>query len=249
MEKQFNLQIALESLTLIGIGIFLMYLKVSNALGYYVRPDYHLLTFGVGIFLVIVGVCSSFSSLLYFKNPKKSWRISIPKVCALIIIIFILFVGVVTPRRALSAQLASLRGTNQNLLVGTHTNSAASSDQGSPLLQANKSESYTIADWIRLFSVDPEPDNYIGKPVSVIGFVQVNPNQTFTVSRFVITCCAVDATPIGLVVDQKVSELHSDDWVHVTGKLKVATINDKRQAVIEPSEVQKISQPADPYLY
>lgn len=235
----------IESILLTIIGAFLIYLKLSDALKYYVRPDYQLFTLVMGVVLLISGIANF---VMWLQRPKVHTHNAVQKFATLLSIFLIFGLGFVVPRRPLSAEAAALRGTNQSLISGTQEKNLTLS-QPSPLLQNVNSNDYNIADWIRLFSVDPEPDNYIGKPISVDGFVQTNVPNGFTISRFVVTCCAVDATPIGIIVDQNPGNLQSNDWVHVTGRLNVKMIDNKRQIVIDPQDVKKISQPSEPYLY
>ncbi|MBD0337517.1 MAG: TIGR03943 family protein, partial [Cyanobacteria bacterium Co-bin13] len=62
-------------------------------------------------------------------------------------------------------------------------------------------EERTIIDWVRTLNVYPEPDAYAGKKANVAGFVIHPPGWSenyLMISRFVLTCCAADAYPVGL---------------------------------------------------
>jgi len=119
----------------------------------------------------------------------------------------------------------------------------------SPLTGKSVSNNYTIADWVGLFQIDPEPESYSGKSVNVIGFVQPQKDGTFAVIRYVISCCIADATPIGIPVDKKLGDLKPDDWIQVKGIFVVKTIDGSRQVVIKPDSIEKVTQPVEPYLY
>lgn len=65
---------------------------------------------------------------------------------------------------------------------------------------ANNPEDRSIVDWTRTLSVYPEPEAYAGQPVDVKGFVVHPPKldeDLIIVARFMITCCAADAYPVG----------------------------------------------------
>ena len=67
-------------------------------------------------------------------------------------------------------------------------------------------EERTLVDWTRTLSVYPEPDAYTGQKVKVKGFVIHPPdlgNEYLFLARFVLTCCAADAYPVGLPVKLK----------------------------------------------
>jgi len=81
-------------------------------------------------------------------------------------------------------------------------------------------------------------------------------------SRFVITCCAVDAYPIGIPVklDTNRSNYPVDIWLTVEGsaiaetlpvkdRIETNTITEKRSVVIEAKGIKTIPTPADPYSY
>ncbi len=114
-------------------------------------------------------------------------------------------------------------------------------------------ETYSIKDWVKAIQADPEPGRHAGKPVRVTGFVYRDsrlPAGWFLVARFVVQCCAVDATPIGLPVraaDGKVPEAGS--WVSVEGMWEVAEVRGERKAVIAPTAVTPTARPEQPYLY
>jgi uncharacterized repeat protein (TIGR03943 family) len=119
---------------------------------------------------------------------------------------------------------------------------------------ASKPEARSLIDWIRTLNVYPEPDAYAGQPVKVQGFVVHPPDlpsQYFLLSRFVITCCAADAYPVGLPV--KVRENREaypvDTWLEIEGKMITETLDGKRKLTIEASSLKKIPEPQNPYFY
>jgi len=92
------------------------------------------------------------------------------------------------------------------------------------------------------------PDEIAGKLVSVEGLVfkQNGQNNRFMLIRFLITCCAADATPLGIeVVYSQTEQLKQDTWVkvYVQGNFE----KDKPQIIAE--DIKKTLKPADLYLY
>jgi uncharacterized repeat protein (TIGR03943 family) len=77
------------------------------------------------------------------------------------------------------------------------------------------------------------------------------PDNYFTLTRFVITCCAADAYPVGLPVEltQSRGSVASNHWFTVKGKMITETLNGKRQVVIQASSTNPISEPENPYSY
>ena len=130
---------------------------------------------------------------------------------------------------------------------------------------ASKPEERSLIEWIRTINAYPEPDAYSGQPANITGFVlhlSELPDNYIMLSRFVITCCAVDAYPIGIPVklDTSRSNYPVDSWLTVEGsaiaetllvkdRIEANTISEKRSVVIEAKGIKTIATPADPYSY
>ena len=88
--------------------------------------------------------------------------------------------------------------------------------------------------------------------MDAVGFVfqpEGAPPGTFYVSRFVVTCCAVDARPIGIPVhspgwQQKFEE---DAWVRVRGSFASSPVVGGA-LIVEPTDLQAEDQPRNPYV-
>ncbi|ACV61290.1 Protein of unknown function DUF1980 [Desulfofarcimen acetoxidans DSM 771] len=91
-------------------------------------------------------------------------------------------------------------------------------------------------------------DKYIGKEIEVDGFIMhidlLGPNQ-FLAARYLMACCAADASVIGFAVESK-APYPDNTWVRVRGKL---TKIDDNGPYLKLTKIQRITQPADPYIY
>ncbi|UBQ02955.1 TIGR03943 family putative permease subunit [Curtobacterium sp. TXMA1] len=152
----------------------------------------------------------------------------------------------VLPPTTLSARTAQQRS------VDTPTLSNATGTQDVALLGSEgvDTSEYGVKDWAALIRQTTDTTALVGKPVELSGFVVPGSDGSFTLTRFVISCCAVDAQPVGLgvVVDGPVPD--ADQWVRVTGKL-AANPDQSADAriVIRAATVRDIDQPSDPYEY
>lgn len=152
----------------------------------------------------------------------------------------------VLPPTTLSARTAQQRS------VDTPTLSNATGTQDVALLGSEgvDTSEYGVKDWAALIRQTTDTTALVGKPVELSGFVVPGSDGSFTLTRFVISCCAVDAQPVGLgvVVDGPVPD--ADQWVRVTGKL-AANPDQSADAriVIRAADVRDIDQPTDPYEY
>lgn len=112
---------------------------------------------------------------------------------------------------------------------------------------------FTVREWSGILRQTADPTFYAGKPVDIVGFITPHPDdpELFFVSRFVISCCAVDAQPYGVPVllPSWDDELVTDDWVRVTGGFVSAPASHGAAIVLDPVEVTIVDEPAQPYLF
>ncbi|WP_371740700.1 TIGR03943 family protein [Frigoribacterium sp. CFBP 13712] len=114
--------------------------------------------------------------------------------------------------------------------------------------------SFSILDWAGLLRQTTDLSFYQGKTADLVGFVVPSGDDpdVFYVSRFIITCCAVDAQPVGVPVylpDWR-EQVDADDWIDVSGGFQAnqSGATDDPIALV-PDELEKVGQPRDPYLY
>lgn len=112
----------------------------------------------------------------------------------------------------------------------------------------------TIVDWVHTLHVYPEPDAYTNQPARVTGFVTIMPGwpaHIFMITRFVLTCCAADAYPVGLAVELPTGILppKPDSWLEVTGEITTVMLDGKRQVAIGSARLTPIPEPRTPYAY
>ncbi len=101
---------------------------------------------------------------------------------------------------------------------------------------ANESDEYAIALGIGE-----------GLELELVGFV-THPEQSrdaFSLTRFYVSCCAADAVPYSVTIEDAASDYLDDTWLEVAGSL--ARRNGK--LVLVADEVREIEAPKDPYLW
>jgi uncharacterized repeat protein (TIGR03943 family) len=155
--------------------------------------------------------------------------------------------GLIYTPQAFASQTAIQRGISDTLTL--------TRAQPQRFVRPDAPEERTIIDWIRLVNVYPEPDAYAEEPVKVSGFVihpEGWPANYVMLSRFVLTCCAADAYPVGLPV--KLASGSRDDypvdsWLEVSGTMSADTLTGRRQLTIAPTQLARIKEPKNPYEY
>lgn len=173
--------------------------------------------------------------------------LKVPLLIEFLVFGFIL-AGFVLPAQTLSSQAASQRATSLNTIAFSPELTATS-------LFSFDSDKYDIGDWVRRINADPNLGDYVDKKVNITGFVFKSdqlPSNMFLAARFIISCCAVDARPVGLPVKLEGWEktFNTDEWVSVTGRFVIENINGSDVLIVVPDEApQKIAMPTRPYIY
>jgi len=115
-------------------------------------------------------------------------------------------------------------------------------------------------------NIEDHPEQVYNQNWRLSGFVYKDPKlakNQFVISRFVITCCIVDATPIGIIVESPdAPHLKADSWVEVDGLLQKRIVGgiDNLKSVHNFHETENgvpylivtrckvVAAPKDPYL-
>lgn len=243
--KTRDLSTILQNTTLVVVGIVLVWLVFSKQIFWYVRPDYHTFTLVMGVMALFLGWLGFWVPAHHDHHEQKKNDVHTFLAVSLILLLsgYLVFFH----RSSLSPRAANNRGLNQNAVTGTKSVFDVSEDR-SPLLEVGDSERYTLADWIRLFRVNPDPWSHKGKAVKVVGFVQPANEKGFFLSRFVISCCTVDASPIGVLVESS-EHFTEGKWLEVSGTMDTTEHDGKVQPIIVPQKIEEIPEPEQPYLY
>lgn len=111
-----------------------------------------------------------------------------------------------------------------------------------------------LLDWWQTLRTSANPAQELaGQTVNVTGFVYHDErfgNDAFMVTRYVVSCCVADASPLGLVVDwPQAPEFKDDQWIEVKGTFAPSTIEAWHLPVLVAESVTPITAPNQPYLY
>ncbi|WP_299404716.1 TIGR03943 family protein [Acaryochloris sp. IP29b_bin.148] len=238
-----------EGLVTLALGLWgtlILHYWRSGKLGLLIHPNYYGLTLAAGYFLLMLTVLQILK-LWRRRLPMRAQHLSLlsPPVMSSIMLVAALIGLLVTPR-PFTSQTAIQRGLQDTTLV-TRARPQAFRTTSNP-------EKRTLLEWIRTLDVYPEPDAYAGQKVNVDGFVvypEDLPDNYFTLTRFVISCCAADAYPVGLPVKLEGNRktYAVDSWQAIQGEMMTETLNGQRQLVIQAKALKPIPEPDNPYYY
>jgi uncharacterized repeat protein (TIGR03943 family) len=237
----------LDVFAILAWGGLLLKYWLTQKLTLLIHPDYVWLSIAGGIGLLVIGLWRALQLLnrsqvrptaAHYSLLPKGWGSSLLLVTAL--------VGLLTTPKVFASQAAFQRGISDSAIL-TRTNPQS-------FRTAKRPEERNLIEWIRTLNVYPEPDHYIGEKVNVQGFVIHPPNlpdQYLMISRFILTCCAADAYPVGLPVKLMTSRsTHAPDtWLQIEGEMQTEVLEDKRKLTIVAQKITPISEPQNPYEY
>jgi uncharacterized repeat protein (TIGR03943 family) len=234
-----------KGLMLRGIGLFLFWQWFSGNVHLYIQARFVLLVLVAALALVWIGGVYHTRRVRMAQEQSRhahgdfAWG-------GLALVLIPLMVGVLAPRRPLGADSMRYRQINTEGIV-----SVAAPRATTVLLKPTRNRN--ILDWVMAFLSEPDVHTFSGEKATVSGFVYREAGweaTTFMVSRFVITCCAADATPVGLYVAWPESKtLTEDQWVEVFGQFEIRQIDGKPTPVLLAETVTVIDIPDQPYLY
>jgi uncharacterized repeat protein (TIGR03943 family) len=243
-------------------NLYSLILYFNQQLTLYIHPRYILFTVALNV-LSLAACCIGFVLSAWRMGSETSaaagvvvgrvpWRPSIPVVVAVLMLV----AAYSLPARTLSSNTAEQRSSNFND-TQLQPSAGTGTSETLALFEVDTSE-LNIADWVSAFNIKSSASFYEGKKVDVVGFVfhpKGTPKEVFYVSRFRLTCCAVDAQPLGLPVywpgwqeKGEGEEFKEDSWVHVKGQFSKTDQDIAEPAIITPQSIEPTPQPENPYV-
>jgi len=255
----------LEGLSISAWGALLLKYWLTSELYILIHPNYFALSIAGGFVLLGLGIWKLWQSFRQYKNRLKAGQLSnqlldqsstnpknqhitlFPANLSNILLLTTALIGLTTTPQVFASETALQRGLTESLPVTRL--------QTQNFRTATKPGDRSLVEWVRTVNAYPEPDAYTNQPVKVTGFVLHPPgltDQYFWIARFILTCCAADAYPIGLPVKIETgnsTQYARDTWIELTGNMITQELNGKRQLTILAKEIKPIPKPKNPYEY
>jgi putative membrane protein len=130
-------------------------------------------------------------------------------------------------------------------------NCAAALGVSIPLVGADPA-TFSVKDWAVLLT-QGGPEAVLGKQVDLSGYVlDRGENDVFFIARFAVSCCAVDAQPIGVPAYRPGwrEEIEPGAWITIQGAFVKNPSPDSQESVaIEVGSLARIDEPDQPYVF
>ena len=151
----------------------------------------------------------------------------------------VVLLTLVLPPASLSAELAMSRDVGAPPLF-------AGSDAVT-LAATGETASFGVGEWATVFATATSPDAFEGDTVTLTGFVTPGDGIAgeYDLTRLVITHCVIDAQPASIPVAAS-DALETGQWVTITGTVSTTA---EGRLQIDPTSIEPIDEPADPYEY
>jgi putative membrane protein len=230
-----------------------LWLAFDGRLGFYIHPRYNLFTIamaGVAILLLFIAAFTAKKAddRHSHDHPRRERRRFRPiEVGSLGVTLAVLAAVIFLPPATLSSATAENRSANE----------VDALESSAPVAQGMSNEVFatlTVREWASLIVQNQNASFYRGKPVNTIGIVTPveGSEDVFNLTRFVVTCCAVDAQPVSIPVflpDWRDS-LEVNSWIRVEGGFQPAPAGvSGSPVVVVPVSVVDEEVPREPYLF
>lgn len=230
-----------------------LWLAFDGRLGFYIHPRYNLFTIAMAAIAVALVVIAAATITQHdhdhdHEHPRRGRRLAKPlDLVSLAVTVLVAGAVILLPPATLSSATAENRSTNEVDLLSS----------GPDVSEGMSNEVFatlTVRDWASLIVQNQNASFYRGKPVNAIGIVTPveGNNDVFYLTRFVVTCCAVDAQPVSIPVflpDWR-SSIAADSWVRVEGGFQPAPSGvPGTPVVVVPVSIADEEVPREPYLF
>lgn len=223
----------IPGLTFLAIAASTVAMGFTNNLNLYIHPRYIVFTF----IFAIIGIVLYVAGRSYTDKSKGHSHSHLSLFTACLCSGFIAVI-ILVPPTTLSSRTATNRTSNVSNRLPERNVSLA-----------RNTTSIKMEDWVSLLSQQSSAKLIVGKEAKVSGFVLPKPgeNDRLLVARFVVTCCAVDASPIYLEVryPEWGNKVVVDDWVEVSGKF----VEVNGVVILDVDNLVEIQRPDSPYAY
>lgn len=249
-----NYNAFLQSIILLGFICLLAWLDISKQLPLYINPKFSLLTEISCLLLIPMFVIQLRDTFIPVHSDHNHscchCNTGHGKYLPFFIVLILAFAF---PENTLKSSLVNSKGLNSQI------NIALTPAQNLPRPLAETFRKMTLINITNLnyseavYEITQYPHDYIGKKVTMTGFIFRSPglaNNQLSLVRYVIACCTADSLPYGLMCETISAQKYSDGtWLSIEGIVTMSQYQNKAVPAIKITSLQEIKEPKDPYIF
>lgn len=249
----FNSDACLKGIILLGFISLLTWLSITEQLPLYINPNFSILVDLSCFVLIPMFAIQVLDSLLPTSNRDEHHCHTHINRSRYIPFLAILSLAFVLPDNTLNANLVTNRGLNSQI------NTVVTSTQNIPRpfaadFRQMKLLKITDLNYTEAVSeINTFPEDYLGKKVTMIGFVFRSPglaNNQLTLVRYVIMCCTSDTLPYGVMCEVADAQRYPEgSWLSIEGIVQMSTYKDRDVGAIKITSATQIEEPKKPYIF
>jgi uncharacterized repeat protein (TIGR03943 family) len=233
----------LPVLTLATWGVVLLHALVSGKIGSLLHP----------IFRPLVGIAGGLllgMALVYVLcfRPARSGRKWGPALGGFAWATVPLLAAIPLTPDGFSVRAVEMRGIQTQL---TRDRSGGAADMRNRLAVDDPQSALPVEVMdLLLAAEDPEVAAKLeGRRVRLTGQYYPLSADQFRILRFLMTCCAADAQPLGVVASGTMQDVKEMDWVEVAGSVRFLIKDGRSQVELADIHAEKVPEPTDPFVY
>lgn len=224
----------IQSYTLLATAVYVAYLAVTRQLDLYIHPRYIIFTITLSILCILVVLAASMSHRTKPDHSHNEFGLStLP-------LLLLLVLALLFPARSLTRATVTQRSIDTN---------APPSSIDIENVSMGSSKALSIQDWSVLIESGKSASFFNNKPAKISGFIYDAGlgDSTIWIARFILTCCAVDARPIGVPVyiPNWRSSFSENQWLEIEGMFRYQET--LQGLILVPDSVTGIQEPDNPY--
>ncbi|WP_320538308.1 TIGR03943 family putative permease subunit [Pseudarthrobacter sp. IC2-21] len=237
-------------LSLIGTAATL-WLALTGKLELYIHPRYVPFTVSMALLAAAVSIAGFIMRQERSEDPgHPDAGVPVPgrlRAAGSLLMVTAAVLGLlILPPSPLTAEAANHRDLNRSGTLSRH--------QTSDLLR-NDPGTFTLRDWASLLRYSPDASYFADKKPTVTGFITADPQDptnVFYVTRFVVSCCTVDAQPVGVPVRAPgwQTQFKTGNWVAATGGFGPNPNPESTNPILlTDAQITPTTEPERPYLH
>jgi putative membrane protein len=242
----------IQSVLILCFIILLAWLDITRQLPLYINPKFIVLTELSYFLLIPMFIIQVFDPLLPARNIDEHCHTH-TTIWKYVPFFAILLLAFAVPENTLNANLVSSKGLNSQSSVTASSiqdlpRPLASAFSKMPTIKITNLN-YTEA----VCEINNFPQDYIGKKVTMTGFVFRSPelaSNQISLVRYVVMCCTADSLPYGIMSEGTDTKNYPDGtWLTIEGVVQMSKYDDKDAPTIKITSLQKIEEPQEPYVF